>query len=99
MLTPRAILCVISITYDREIAGQDLQAKACYDELVTRCNRGGYYPYRLGIQSMYDRPEDSESYRDLINNLKQALDPKGVLAPGRYDASERLETSHQLNGD
>jgi 4-cresol dehydrogenase (hydroxylating) flavoprotein subunit len=97
MLTPRTVLCVISITYDRQTAGQDSQAKACYDELVRRCNRGGYYPYRLGIQSMYDVPSDSDSYRDLIRNLKRAVDPNGILAPGRYDAVEQLEPAHAAN--
>jgi 4-cresol dehydrogenase (hydroxylating) flavoprotein subunit len=96
MLTPRAVSCVVSITYDREIAGQDAQAKACYDELVTRCNRRGYHPYRLGIQSMYGLDE-GDAYRNLIRKLKNAVDPNGVLAPGKYDASEQIETASEAN--
>ena len=83
VLTPRTVLCVISITYDREVAGQDEQAKTCYDQLVSRCNREGFFPYRLGIQSMA-RANDGP-YPELIGRLKDLFDPNGVLAPGRYD--------------
>lgn len=84
MLTPRTVSCVVSISYDREIAGQDEQAMACYEELVRRCDRCGYYPYRLGIQSMAHRNRQ-DGYSDLIRNLKKTFDPNGILAPGRYD--------------
>jgi 4-cresol dehydrogenase (hydroxylating) flavoprotein subunit len=83
MLTPRAVSCVISITYDREIAGQDEQAMLCYHTLVSECYRAGYYPYRLGIQGM-ERSPHSDNYADLLRKLKKALDPNGILAPGRY---------------
>ena len=98
MLTPRAVSCVVSITYDREIPGQDPHAMACYEELVTRCNRAGYYPYRLGIQSMCAVP-DTEAYRVMLRKLKKALDPNSVLAPGRYDAGEPLETALEASAD
>ncbi len=90
MITPRTVSCVVSITYDRDMAGQDEQAIACYDELVSRCNRNGYYPYRLGIQSMA-RPMSRTAYTDLIRRLKKTFDPNGVLAPGRYDESEEVQ--------
>ena len=84
MVTPRTVSCVISITYDRDAAGQDAQAMGCYDELVSRCNGEGYYPYRLGIQSMA-RTAQPDAYSNLIKTLKETLDPNGILAPGRYD--------------
>ncbi|MBV9503208.1 MAG: FAD-binding oxidoreductase [Acidobacteriaceae bacterium] len=92
MVTPRTVSCVVSITYDREIAGKDEQAMACYDELVSRCNSEGYYPYRLGIQSM-GRLTPRTSYTDLIRRLKKTFDPNGVLAPGRYDESEEFQAA------
>ncbi len=94
MVSPRMVSCVISITYDREIPGQDEQARACYDELASRCTRAGYYPYRLGIQSMH-RQEQSDVYSEVIRKLKKTLDPNGVLAPGRYDADERIATEQK----
>ena len=92
MLTPRTVSCVVAITYDREIMGQDEQAMACYEEFVNRCNREGYYPYRLGIQSMV-REKQPDAYSELIKKLKRTLDPSGVLAPGRYDESEQTQSA------
>lgn len=83
MLTPRTVSCVISISYDREVPQQDEQAMACYDELVVRCTRAGFYPYRLGIQSMSGLPAH-DPYSELIDRLKRTLDPNGILAPNRY---------------
>jgi 4-cresol dehydrogenase (hydroxylating) len=91
MLTPRSVLCVISISYDREVAGQDDQAMRCYQVLVEKCSQGGFYPYRLGIQSM-SRTHGDANYSELVRRLKEAFDPNGVLAPGRYD--ERLERNY-----
>lgn len=86
ILTPRTVSCVVSISYDRETAGQDEQAMTCYDELVSRCARNGYYPYRLGIQSRAET-RDGDAYTGLIRKLKKTFDPNGILAPGRYDES------------
>jgi 4-cresol dehydrogenase (hydroxylating) len=80
------VLCVISISYDREVAGEDAQAMRCYEELARRCSEGGFYPYRLGIQSM-PRVLGESGYKGLIRRLKDAVDPNGILAPGRYDES------------
>jgi 4-cresol dehydrogenase (hydroxylating) len=91
MLTPRTVLCVISISYDREAAGEDAQAMQCYEELVQRCTDGGFFPYRLGIRSM-PRVLGENGYTGLIRRLKDAVDPNGILAPGRYDESVDYKT-------
>lgn len=98
VLTPRTVSCVLSITYDREIAGQDERAQACYDDLASRCTQAGFYPYRLGIQSM-QQAQPPDCYTALIRKLKKTFDPNGVLAPGRYDLSEQRETAHQAIAD
>jgi len=76
---------VISITYDRDIASEDEKAMACYEALSKRCMENGYYPYRLGIQGMgqLQRPD---AYAAVIRALKTALDPNGIIAPGRYES-------------
>jgi 4-cresol dehydrogenase (hydroxylating) len=84
LLTERCLNCVIAITYDREIPGEDERAIACYDHLMDGLTQAGYYPYRLGIQSMELLAQMEESYQDLLNKLKHCLDPQGILAPGRY---------------
>lgn len=85
LITDRAVACVVSINYDREVAGQDEQALACYGALTSKLMDRGYYSYRLGIQSMLQMNGDS-GYGRLLKALKNAIDPNGVLAPGRYEA-------------
>ena len=84
MLTPRTVSCVLSITYDRDIPGDDDKALSCYEALEQACTREGFYPYRLGIHSMGRLPE-AESYAELLSRVKAAIDPNGILAPGRYE--------------
>jgi len=80
-ITARQIDMIISITYDRLIPGQDQLAMDCHDELILTLIKCGYYPYRLGIQSMDKMPATLESTG---KKLKAALDPKNIFAPGRY---------------
>ncbi|MCC7547487.1 MAG: FAD-binding oxidoreductase [Burkholderiales bacterium] len=83
--TERAVDNIISITYDRDRDGEDERAMACHDELLSALMDEGFYPYRLGVQSMALAAQRRDpSARELIDRLKHALDPHGTLAPGRY---------------
>jgi 4-cresol dehydrogenase (hydroxylating) flavoprotein subunit len=84
MLTRRSVYAVLSITYDRDVPGEDERAMNCYRELADRCAEAGYYPYRLGIQSMCESARDAH-YASVVARLKAALDPNAILAPGRYE--------------
>ena len=55
----------------------------------------GYYPYRLGIQSM-DQMNGGGAHGRMLAAIKKFVDPKNILAPGRYSAfvgSKPLEHS------
>ena len=83
MITERSLACVISIGYDREVAGEDERAMACHQRLLRTMAGHGYHPYRLGVASM-SAAESSDAYTDLLRTMKGLLDPAGILAPGRY---------------
>jgi 4-cresol dehydrogenase (hydroxylating) len=85
MLTERTLACIVSIMYDREVAGEDARAMACYKTLLGELAHRGYYPYRLSIGGM-NAMEDGSDYSRLLHSLKDALDPNHILAPGRYMA-------------
>jgi 4-cresol dehydrogenase (hydroxylating) len=85
LITERALICVISITYDREVPGEDRRAMSCYNELQDHLAAKKYIPYRLGIQSMCQMGARG-AYAGFLRSIKCAADPSGILAPGRYDA-------------
>ena len=83
--SPRSIYVTIAIIYDRELAGQDELAMACYRDLLDHLGGAGYLPYRLGIQSMAGLPAGNDDTPAVLGAIKLALDPQSILAPGRYD--------------
>jgi 4-cresol dehydrogenase (hydroxylating) len=83
LTTDRAVTCVVSISYDRDLSGEDERAMQCYHELLKRMTDAGFYSYRLGIQAKQIL-DPTTSYGKLLATLKTALDPNHILAPGRY---------------
>lgn len=73
-----------AICYDRDIAGEDERAMKCHTEIMQAMLKAGYSPYRLGIQSMHLMSHQHSTTRQLLRQIKQALDPGDVLAPGHY---------------
>lgn len=81
----RSLIITIALLYDRDAAGEDERAMACHHELLRKLTEAGYIPYRLGIQSMQGLPAAVDDSALLHRRIKDALDPNGILAPGRYD--------------
>jgi 4-cresol dehydrogenase (hydroxylating) len=80
---PRTIEAYVTIAYDRDAAGEDARALACHDALMRSLGEMGCPPYRLGVQPGGGGhiPAGSEA---LLALIKPALDPRCILAPGRY---------------
>ena len=83
-LTERAVDVVISITYDREVEGEDERAAGAYQALLGRLGAEGFYPYRLPTIGMGVMDGMSGATHSALSRIKRALDPKGLIAPGRY---------------
>jgi 4-cresol dehydrogenase (hydroxylating) len=77
LLTERTICSVLSLSYDRDVEGEDQRALECYRELMHELSAAGYPPYRLGVQSAYALPGES-GYQDFVKGIKKQLDPHGV---------------------
>ncbi len=82
MISGRALACIVSLAYDRDIAGEDERAMACYRHLVRELSQHGYYSYRLPVGMMSTM--EGGTYADLLARVKKAVDPRGILSPGRY---------------
>jgi 4-cresol dehydrogenase (hydroxylating) len=101
VLSERALACIISIGYDRKVPGEDARARECHRELMRRSAELGYHSYRLGVSSMAGNMGQTGAYLDLLQTIKQSLDPSGILAPGRYipeaQAQEPTEVKPQTD--
>jgi 4-cresol dehydrogenase (hydroxylating) len=83
-LSNRCFDGTVPLLFDCDDPAQSGAAEQCYRDLFESGRRQGFVPYRIGSQFMplAVRPEMT-SWR-LIATLKSAIDPKGILAPGRY---------------
>jgi 4-cresol dehydrogenase (hydroxylating) len=80
----RVLTMLMTVAYDREVAGQDDAAQAMHDDLARHWMDEGWYQFRLGLHSMHLFEAADPVYRDIVTAITQALDPSGVIAPGRY---------------
>ncbi len=85
VISERALDCIVALHYDRGVPGEDSRALDCHRELLDALTNAGYYPYRLGSHEMeHVSRNSSAAWNRTITRIGDALDPKGILAPGRY---------------
>jgi 4-cresol dehydrogenase (hydroxylating) len=97
VLSDRTLSCIISLSWDREVPGEDERAMACYKELLSQLAREGYHSYRLSVGAMGAMAGNS-TYQEVLEALKVCLDPKGILAPGRYIPQANTAEATELSG-
>ena len=75
---------VIDVLYDRNNPEETQRANACFNELLDEFEKEGYAVYRVNT-AFQERV--AQSYgpvkRDVERKIKRALDPNGILAPGK----------------
>jgi serine/threonine protein kinase len=79
-------LCValfISINYDRDVPGEDERAARCHEALLQCLAASGYHPYRLNNASMSYMPGNDDT-ATFLSQIKKIVDPRNILAPGKY---------------
>jgi 4-cresol dehydrogenase (hydroxylating) flavoprotein subunit len=68
-------------------SSQTTAAHDCYSTLMEEGKRRGFMPYRLNVAAMADHSSRTgTAYWGTVKKLKTALDPDGIIAPGRYAA-------------
>jgi hypothetical protein len=79
----RCFDATIPLLFNKELLGESERAKKCYSELIKVCGEMGLFPYRLDVDhmSLIAKPGAASQMRAKI---KAALDPKNLVAPGRY---------------
>jgi 4-cresol dehydrogenase (hydroxylating) flavoprotein subunit len=73
-----------AIVFDHHDADTRLRVRRCFGELVMALNDSGYGLYRTSIDFMGEVARAyGETQREVNRALKRALDPNGILAPGK----------------
>ncbi|CAL9448882.1 FAD-binding oxidoreductase [Streptomyces sp. NPDC101145] len=81
---PDYLESVVNLYFDRDDPEQEQSARACNTELHRRLYEDGFRFYRVGVETMETLTEWDTAPWEAISLLKGALDPDGILSPGRY---------------
>ncbi|MGA1740880.1 MAG: FAD-binding oxidoreductase [Pseudohongiellaceae bacterium] len=75
---------IIDLLFDKTNAEETARANQCFDELLREFSQRGWGSYRTNIAFM-DKVANTFGpvKRDVDQRIKRALDPKGIIAPGK----------------
>jgi 4-cresol dehydrogenase (hydroxylating) len=83
-LNGREGLNVMPLVFDRSDAASVTRHRACFEELIAAFGAAGYGFYRTGIGFMDQvAAVHGEAQIEVNRRIKRALDPGGVIAPGK----------------
>lgn len=83
-LSDRLFDSTVPLVFDRSTPEAVAAAAACYKELLLTGRAKGWFPYRVGINTMptlIDMQSDAKTFHE---RLRAGLDPHDLMAPGRY---------------
>ena len=83
-LSDRVFDCTIPLLFDRATEAEEARAVACWEELFERGRTRGFVPYRVGSSQMAHIVDRERPFWRLAAALKAAVDPGGIVSPGRY---------------
>lgn len=82
--SPRTVILLTGIFYDRHDPTEGNRARAWYEETRETFLNNGYPPYRTTTMSMPGSLAMNPVASDFLKTLKNAVDPLNLIAPGRY---------------
>lgn len=84
LLEGRAVEAVINLYFDQRDEERTRAAHEAAARLEQRFIDRGWYPYRVGVQSMGRVVHSDDPYWRALDGIKKVLDPNSIMAPGRY---------------
>lgn len=97
LINERAMIAIMNVAFDKSVHDEEARAIACYDALVDAVIAAGYLPYRVGPRGMAKLRQGHDVFWDVAGRLKEAVDPKDIIARGRYVAP--LQQRDETEGD
>ncbi len=85
--SPRTVIILVGVFYERNDPKDAARALSWYKESRELFLENGYPPYRTTTMSMPKSLEDNHVAKDFLQDLKRAVDPNDLIAPGRYGIS------------
>ncbi|MCB9772678.1 MAG: FAD-binding oxidoreductase [Candidatus Omnitrophica bacterium] len=85
-VSDRCFDSTVPIIFDPQNAEDTLRAKNCFNELLKEGIALGFHPYRTGVDHMQEIIKSDQPFWIMQKAIKQAIDPKNIIAPGRYSA-------------
>jgi 4-cresol dehydrogenase (hydroxylating) len=85
ILSKDAVDLVIALRFQREPQPM-AEVRQVLDRLYETFTQAGFYPYRLDVDHMdfVVQHTKSQIYLTLLQGIKHAFDPEGIMSPGRY---------------
>jgi 4-cresol dehydrogenase (hydroxylating) len=83
-LSERAFDSTVPLLFNRQDPDEAARAEACYHGLFAEGRKAGFLPYRMGVQTMGLVTDPTLPFWRFVASLKHAVDPDGIIAPGRY---------------
>ncbi|PCJ56828.1 MAG: hypothetical protein COA79_17900 [Planctomycetota bacterium] len=86
----------IPILFDKNDIKDQLNAKECHNSLIAQEAKEGYLPYRLGIDKMNELIDPEKPCWKFAKQLKLAVDPDQIIAPGRYIPNDTFHENKKI---
>lgn len=83
-INERACVGIFNVYYDKNNADERDAAERCYHEIMRALIDAGYPPYREAVMGMPLLWGDGDVFWRTAEAIKNAVDPKRIIAPGRY---------------
>lgn len=84
MVNPRAVVVLLCLAFQKGDPADAARASAFYRFLVEKTLAKGYPRYRGSVAFPEDYYAASPALRGFIERLQAAVDPAGIMAPGKY---------------
>ena len=87
-LNERCFDSTVPLLFDKTNVDAVEKTRACYSALWSECEKLHIFPYRVPTDEMHRVTQHENPFWNLVKKIKKAVDPHGIISPGRYSKTE-----------